>query len=593
MVGDSAAYDSLNSTVYYAPPDFDSSFAFVVGAGQNTTATGATGAILGTVVLMSPFMDWGWYTSGVVTADVWHWAPSNWNDYYGSAKLMVRAQMEEWHEVVDVSYQHRDPDTYDEMFDPELVDVSHVVGGRDRVQFAWVWDYPEYYSGNYSGLAIDNFELHIIDGPQNLTYTNDTESVTLHWESSDGRRTSEYPELMSQEEKEAQIQLLQNGIGKNISGAQTLGRSLDGSGDVRNTNRELGDNLSEPYEFTLDGDTLITGTTVGFYNDYDEVCNYAGSTAPDVVFKMTLLDSVNGLIIDLCESWYDSKVYVYSAEDLEAGDTTAVGCNDDYCSSDSSLYTSYLEIGSTMAEDGGVSAGDYYIVVDGYGSAEGTYWMEVSAMLPPEEMMYNVWKDDILTAYDLPDTLFTYVDNNVTLLESEYTVNASMLMNVSLPGEVGLDAGYVQSEHSNSVFAAKENQEPGAFNLVTPADGASLVITEDNIGGNQIFAWSQSVDPNGSEITYHVLWETATDTGMFQIWDDTTGTAFLVPVQNIAGILTGFAQQTGEYIYDFSWSVWADDGFDQVEASNGPRTITVDIGWYLGCLLYTSDAADE
>ena len=69
---------------------------------------------------------------------------------------------------------------------------------------------------------------------------------------------------------------------------------------------------------------------------------------------------------------------------------------------------------------------------------------------------------------------------------------------------------------------------------------------------------------------------------MFQIWDDTTGTAFLVPVQNIAGIMTALAQATGEYIADFSWSVWADDGFDQVEASNGPRTITVDVGWYLG-----------
>ena len=578
VTGDSALYDSLNSTAYYAPPDFDSSFAFVVGAGQNTDQPYGTGEILGTVILMSPFMDWGWYTSGMITADVWHWTPSSWNNYYGSAKLMVRSQMEEWHEVVDVSYSHQDQDT----FDPEVVDVSHMVGGRDRVQFAWVWEYPEYYQGNYSGLAVDNFELHIVDGPQSLTYTNDTESVTLHWEDSDGRRSSEYPELMSQEEKEAQIQLLQSGLGKNMAGAQTLGRSLDGSGDIRNTNRELGDNMSEPYAFVLSGDTLLTGTTVGFINDYDETCPYSGSTSPDVVYKMTIPDSVNGIIIDLCDSWYDTKVYVYSGDDLEAGDTTNIACNDDYCSSDSSSYTSYLEMGSTMAEDGGVSAGDYYIVVDGYGSEDGTYWMEISTMLPPAAKMFNVWKDGNLTADELADTVLTYTDYNVTLIESEYTVNASLLMSVSQPGEVGLDVGYVQSEHSNSVFAAKENMEPGAFNLVTPADGASLVITEDNIAGNQIFAWSQSVDPNGSEITYHILWETETDTGMFQIWDDTTGTAFLVPVQNIAGIMTALAQATGEYIADFSWSVWADDGFDQVEASNGPRTITVDVGWYLG-----------
>ena len=273
---------------------------------------------------------------------------------------------------------------------------------------------------------------------------------------------------------------------------------------------------------------------------------------------------------------------MYSVEDIEAGDTTDVACNDDYCSSDSSSYTSYLEMGSTLAEDGGVSAGDYYIVVDGYGTAAGVYWMEVTEMIPPPAMMYNVWKDGNLTAAELPDTVLSYTDYNVTLLEAEYTVNASKLMSLSVSGAEGLDVAYVHSEHSNSVFAAKVNMEPGAFNLVTPADEASLVITEDNIGGNQIFAWSQSVDPNGSEITYHITWQTETDTGTFEIRDDTTGTAVLVPVANIAGIMTGLADATGEYIADFTWTVYADDGYDEVEASNGPRTITVDVGWYLG-----------
>ena len=108
--------------------------------------------------------------------------------------------------------------------------------------------------------------------------------------------------MMSQEEKEAQIQLLQNGIGKNIAGAQTLGRSLDGSGDIRNNSRDTGDDMSEPYMFTLDGDTMFTGTTVGFTNDYDEVCPYSGSTAPDVVYLMTVPDSVNGIIVSLCDA---------------------------------------------------------------------------------------------------------------------------------------------------------------------------------------------------------------------------------------------------------------------------------------------------
>ena len=570
VTGDSASYDSLNS-VYNMPPNHDSSFAFVVGAGQNDLGNTPQA----TIVLVSPFMDWGGYSSGMVSADVWHYTPSNWSNYYGRAKLMVRSQMEEWQEMVDVSYSHS---TWDE----EVVDVGPMVGGRDRVQIAFVYNYSNYSSGQYNGLAIDNLEIHIVDGPDNLTYTNTTESVTLHWEALDGRRANEYPEMVSQEEKEAQTQLLQSGVGKNIAGAQTLGRSLDGSGDIRNNNRDTGDNMSEPYMFTLDGDTMLTGTTVGFMNDYDETCPYAGSTAPDVVYLMTVPDSVNGIIVSLCDSEYDTKLYVYSEADLASGDTTNIACNDDYCSNDFTLYASYIELGSMMAEDGGVSAGNYYIVVDGYNTASGTYWLEVSEMIPPPDMMYNVWKDGNLMVSEMSDTVLTYTDYNVSLLEAEYTVNSSRLMNLSVEGNSGLEVGYVHSEHSNEVHAAKENTEPGAFNLVTPGDGESLVITQDNIGGNQIFAWSQSVDPNGSEITYHITWQTETDTGTLEIWDDTTGTAVLVPVQNIAGIMTGYAEQTGNYIADFTWTVYADDGMDEVEATNGPRTITVDVGWYLG-----------
>ena len=66
--------------------------------------------------------------------------------------------------------------------------------------------------------------------------------------------------------------------------------------------------------------------------------------------------------------------------------------------------------------------------MDGYGSEDGTYWMEVSTMLPPAAKMFNVWKDGNLTADELADTVLTYTDYNVTLIESEYTVNASLLM---------------------------------------------------------------------------------------------------------------------------------------------------------------------
>ena len=221
----------------------------------------------------------------------------------------------------------------------------------------------------------------------------------------------------------------------------------------------------------------------------------------------------------------------------------------------------------------------------GYGGASGEYMMDLKIMSPPPEMVYNVFKDDQMVAPELPDSVFTYEDNNISLMESEYWVNASRIMELSserpfygppnyTTPPADFTIGYVQTDHTNHVWAAKENMLPGAFNLVTPPDGEVLEITPDNIGGNQIFAWSQSVDPNGSQITYNILWETefVTDsTNSIQIWDDTTGTAILIPHQAMAQIMTGYADQTGNYSADWSWTVWADDGCCLLYTSPSPR----------------------
>jgi hypothetical protein len=103
-----------------------------------------------------------------------------------------------------------------------------------------------------------------------------------------------------------------------------------------------------------------TGTTWGYGDDYDEVCPYAGSTSPDVVYRYTppfemVVD------IDLCGSSYDTKVYVYGA------DQSLVVCNDDYYAPGDpcGAYVSRLE---NVLLQAGVT---YAIVVDGYGGASG------------------------------------------------------------------------------------------------------------------------------------------------------------------------------------------------------------------------------
>jgi hypothetical protein len=109
-----------------------------------------------------------------------------------------------------------------------------------------------------------------------------------------------------------------------------------------------------------------TGNTCDNINDYDEACTYTGSTAPDVVYSYSPGVDMR-LFIDLCLSGYDTKVYVYDQY------MTVYGCNDDYYFGDPPecyYYSSYLEVVLP-------AGGPYYIVVDGYGTACGDYYLSV------------------------------------------------------------------------------------------------------------------------------------------------------------------------------------------------------------------------
>ena len=114
-----------------------------------------------------------------------------------------------------------------------------------------------------------------------------------------------------------------------------------------------------------------TGNTSDNIHDYDEVCPYTGSMSPDVVYAWTA--GANGAIdIDLCESGYDTKVYVY---ENAATPGAPYACNDD---ADCAL--SYRSAILGMPVTGGNT---YYIVVDGYGSDMGDYIMTITEAAPP------------------------------------------------------------------------------------------------------------------------------------------------------------------------------------------------------------------
>jgi hypothetical protein len=132
-------------------------------------------------------------------------------------------------------------------------------------------------------------------------------------------------------------------------------------GEYQNpTGRIMGDTVMDPFiigALPFSG----AGSTVGFANDYDAVCPYSGSTAPDVVYKYVPTASTR-ITVDLCASTYDTKVYIFANA---VGNVVA--CNDDWCAYQSFVSNVPVTAGNT-----------YYIVVDGYGSSAGSYYIDVS-----------------------------------------------------------------------------------------------------------------------------------------------------------------------------------------------------------------------
>ena len=143
----------------------------------------------------------------------------------------------------------------------------------------------------------------------------------------------------------------------------------------------LGENMDNPFIISS-MPFSAEGTTAGFENDYDVVCPFSSSTAPDVVYMMTS----SGATYDfsLCGNTdYDSKLFILDANgDVVVGsfpspetptEDNGIACNDDACSSplQASLVSSF---------SGTLPAGLYYVVVDGYSTNSGNYTLDISVV---------------------------------------------------------------------------------------------------------------------------------------------------------------------------------------------------------------------
>ncbi len=141
------------------------------------------------------------------------------------------------------------------------------------------------------------------------------------------------------------------------------------------------------------------GSTSSCRDDFDEECPFQGSTAPDVVHTYWApRDQV--IDISLCGSAYDTKVYVYE-DAITAGEPLA--CNDDGCvGAPPESYRSYL------AELALTAHRTYTIVVDGWGSSDGSYTLEVLDQSPHPVGDLNC--DGAVNAFDIDAFVLAVTD---------------------------------------------------------------------------------------------------------------------------------------------------------------------------------------
>ena len=80
----------------------------------------------------------------------------------------------------------------------------------------------------------------------------------------------------------------------------------------------------------------------------------------------------------------------------------------------------------------------------------------------------------------------------------------------AMPGDIPIDfAGGILNTESpmwdvepGGIWVMDPNNPPGGFELLTPSDGLTIVITQDNINASTAFTWGESVDPDGDDIEY-------------------------------------------------------------------------------------------
>ncbi len=252
------------------------------------------------------------------------------------------------------------------------------------------------------------------------------------------------------------------------------------------------------------------GNTCVFIDDYDEVCPYTGSTAPDCVYAFTPATDV---LVDffLCMSSYDTKIFVYEnvytpgAPFACVDDAAACGDFNTY------MYQSWI----TDAQL--IGGNTYYVVIDGYSGACGDYILDIyeveecivecppDAMLEGEVDCYDEYEDlfnsgcngpEVYSVVDCPPTDETLVIcgttgvhayAGLTYRDTDWymlTLDTPKTITIGAESEAGLLLGFVDMSGGcatagfySSVTAAKCTYTTLSYTL--PAGQSVVFVSTD------------------------------------------------------------------------------------------------------------------
>ncbi len=116
-----------------------------------------------------------------------------------------------------------------------------------------------------------------------------------------------------------------------------------------------------------------------------------------------------------------------------------------------------------------------------------------------------------------------------------------------------------------------QNAPPTPFEILQPADSINITITRTNLSSRLQLAWQRSQDVEGDSIQYGFVLKSGTVSIIpFQHIDNST---FSIDYSTIANLVN--ENSTG--LVSNEWTIYATDGSDTTYASNGPRSLIVDM----------------